>query len=83
MTNSYWYSQAAAESLVEYWEGFTDAPELPSNAVDIIANKIAHGLTVATAMHCIDVAMRSTVPNNRVWRYFLGCCNNRIAEVTK
>ena len=80
---TYLQAQEQAQEVLSYWERLDYSPDFPNYAVDVIANKLQEGLDVPMAIHCVDVAMRSNVPDNRVWRYFLGCCNRRMEEVTQ
>lgn len=61
------------------WTNWRDETfELPDEALDSIIRFLSSGLDKPQMEELVRVAMRSQSPNK--WRYFCGCCWNRIRQ---
>lgn len=49
--------------------------------VDTIARFIEAGLSKETIHECVRIAAYADVPNNVRWKYFCGCCRNKLREI--
>lgn len=70
--------------IMSHWDTFKlngdEVYPAPADWKNSLRNFQAAGLTVDDCRELIDVAMKSRVYPNKTWRYFCGCCWNRIRE---